>query len=281
MKTQLAYAGRGVLNLFAMLLVVDWLPDFVIGRGLGSFGWALLCILSVASYLAGVHWIERRRPTELLFRAGFGEVSAGFTLGIALFCTAMLLLWLFGAYHPSGWGALSPLASELLLIWLAGVIIEELLLRGFLFRLSAKLVGTWGALAITSALDGAAHAYGRGATVGSSIAVALEAGVLLGAAYALTQRLWLPMGLHLGWKFAQGLVFGSLVSGGTAERALIIDTLQGRALLTGGAFGPAASVIAVVICLAAAAYLLWRTVRLGRLEPAPWTQLAPTQHLQR
>ena len=104
--------------------------------------------------------------------------------------------------------------------------------------------------------------------MGSSIAIALEAGVLLGAAFALTQRLWLPIGLHLGWNFAEGSIFGMSVSGGKATGSLFAGTLHGRNLFTGGAFGPEASIVAVVICLAAAVVLLWRTVRHGKsLKP--------------
>jgi hypothetical protein len=41
---------------------------------------------------------------------------------------------------------------------------------------------------------------------------------------------------------------------------LIVGALRGRDLLTGGAFGPENSILAVVICLAAALFILWRTV---------------------
>src|SRR5471030_2266301 len=81
-----------------------------------------------------------------------------------------------------------------------------------------------------------------GATIGSSVAIALEAGILLGAAYALTGRLWLPIGLHLGWNFAEGSIFGMAVSGGSQKGSLITGELHGSNLLTGGVFGPEASI---------------------------------------
>jgi CAAX protease family protein len=279
MKSNFADAGRGALNLIAVLAVVLGLQALIHKRVPDWFGLSLICICLVATYLAGVRWIERRRPAELLHHRAFPEFAAGLTLGLALFGGVMAALRIFGVYHPSGWGTAAPLAAGFLLAVPAGIF-EEIVFRGFLFRLSAKLLGTWGALAVTSALFGAAHAFNPGATVGSSAAIALEAGVLLGAAYALTERLWLPIGLHVGWNFAEGSIFGMSVSGGAARRSLINGSLQGNNLLTGGAFGPEASIVAVVICLAAAVLLLRQTVHLDRVEPPPWVRV-PTEQTSR
>lgn len=102
----------------------------------------------------------------------------------------------------------------------------------------------------------------------------LEAGVLLGAAYALTGRLWLPIGLHIAWNFTEGSIFGMSVSGNTTagfgDAGLLRGTLSGPRILTGGAFGPEASVVAVLVCFLVAVYLLYRTVKLGRIEPPAW-----------
>ncbi len=277
MRTRFAYVGRGVLNLAVVLAVAFGLQALIRGRVSDTLGLIALSSALVASYVAGVRWIERRQASELLAAAGFTEFAAGLALGLALFTTLMLLLWMFGVYRPSGWGGVAPLAGGLLLALLAAIL-EEIVFRGFLFRLSAKLLGTWGALALTSAIFGAAHFFNPGATVGSSFAIALEAGVLLGGAYALTQRLWLPIGLHLGWNFAEGAIFGMSVSGGKMKGSLIAGTLRGRDLLTGGAFGPEASIVAVAICLTASLFLFSRTVRLGRLEPSAWAGIASAEH---
>jgi len=277
-RTKLAYVGRGALNLMFVLTVVFGLQALIRGRLSDTLGLITLCTAVVVSYVAGVRWIERRQPIELLAGTGFKEFAGGLALGLGLFTAVVLLLWMFGVYRWLGWGSGAPLVGGLLFAVLTAIF-EEIVFRGFLFRLTAKLLGTWGALALTSVLFGAAHSFNRGATVGSSLAIALEAGVLLGAAYALTQRLWLPIGLHVGWNFAEGAIFGMSVSGGTTKGSLITGTLSGRNLFTGGAFGPEASIIAVVICLAAALFLLSRTARLGRLEPPAWTGVAVLPHL--
>ena len=269
MRKQLAGAGRGALNLVVVVVVIFAVQWLIHGRVPGTLGLTLMSLVVIAAYIAGSHWIERRKPAELIARQGFGEFATGGAIGFALFSVVMGLLWAAGAYRPSGWGVVTPLAAGVL-VALMGAVLEEILFRGFLFRLTAKLLGTWGALLVTSVLFGAAHAFNHGATIGSSVAIALEAGVLLGAAYAMTQRLWLPIGLHLGWNFTEGSVFGMSVSGGARQSSLITGTLHGPDLLTGGAFGPEASILAVLVCLAASVIILWRIVKLRRVEAPVW-----------
>ena len=273
MKSKLIYLGRGVLNLVLVLAILSGFQLLIRRRVPATVGMFSACVLLVVLYLAGVRYIERRRPSELLDKRWLKEFLSGIALGLSLFTAVMLALWIAGTYHPASWGSPALLARGFLLALVAAVV-EEIIFRGFLFRLSAKLFGTWGALVLTSVLFGAAHASNPGATVGSSVAIALEAGILLGAAYAMTQRLWLPIGLHLGWNFAEGSIFGMSVSGTAKQASLITGSLHGRNLLTGGAFGPEASILAVIICLAASIYLITRTVRLARLEPPIWSKLA-------
>jgi membrane protease YdiL (CAAX protease family) len=261
--------GLALLNLAAVLAVMIvgtplLGPRTIIGSMVGS---AVLCSLT---YLAAVKLVERRRLTEFALDRALPEFSAGFVGGFGLFAAVMALLWIVGAYHPEGWDTSAALGAGLALALAAGLL-EEILFRGLLFRICSRIVGTWAALLLTAALFGGAHAINRGATVGSSVAIALEAGIMLGAAYAATGRLWLPIGLHAGWNFTEGSVFGTALSGyDFLGPGLVRGSLPGPAILTGGDFGPEASLTAVVVCLAAGAYLIRRTVVLQRVEPPIW-----------
>ena len=82
-----------------------------------------------------------------------------------------------------------------------------------LFRLIERHAGTLAALVISALLFGLVHASNPGATWLSSTAIALEAGLLLGAAYAKTRTLCFPIGLHTGWNFTQSGIFGAHTSG--------------------------------------------------------------------
>ena len=83
----------------------------------------------------------------------------------------------------------------------------------------------------------------------SSIAIAIEAGSLLGAAYAYSKNLWLPIGIHWIWNYTQGNILGFPVSGGDNVTSVITPEISGPQWLTGGSFGAEASVIAAVIGL--------------------------------
>jgi hypothetical protein len=120
---------------------------------------------------------------------------------------------------------------------------------------------------VSAALFGLLHALNPGATMTSTVAIALEAGVLLAAAYALTRNLWFPIGLHLGWNFTEGGIFGASISGGAAGKGIFSVSLAGPDLITGGKFGPEASMVAIAVCLALAGALLALTIRTGRWMP--------------
>jgi membrane protease YdiL (CAAX protease family) len=262
--------GLGLLNLVAVVAVVV-ASQPLLQKYLKASGAAVLAALCLATYVAASKWIERRTPTELAIGRLLPELAAGMLLGFGLFCVVMGILWAAGAYHPEGWSAHALLARGFLFALLAGIV-EEILFRGLLYRLFSKILGTWSTLLLTSALFGLAHAANHGATVSSSLAIALEAGILLGAAYAATSRLWVPIGLHVGWNFTEGSLFGMTLSGNTMAAGLVRGSLNGPRILTGGEFGPEASIVAVIVCLGAALFFVWRIVKLHRAEPSVWSK---------
>ena len=111
MRKQLAAVGRGGLNLIAVLAVVFGIQYLIHGRVPDTLGLTLMSVVVMVAYVAGSRLIERRKPTELLARQGFGEFAAGCTIGLALFSVVMGLLWAAGAYRPTGWGVVTPLAA--------------------------------------------------------------------------------------------------------------------------------------------------------------------------
>jgi hypothetical protein len=126
-------------------------------------------------------------------------------------------------------------------------------------------------LLVTALLFGLAHRANPNATWFSSFAIAVEAGILLGGAYMLTRSLWLPIGLHAAWNFAEGYIFDVPVSG-LPEQGLVTAKLSGPVLLSGGDFGLEASVIAVVIAGSAGAWFVWTAARRGQLVQPLWVR---------
>ena len=264
-------AGLAALNLVFVLLILFGAQSLLRGHISNIAGLAILTLLVFGAYLVGYRFIERRRPPELAGLISLREFFGGLALGVTLFSAVIAVLWLLRVYHLQAIGTTAGLGAGALSALLAATV-EETLIRGFLFRIVQMLGGTWIAIFISSAFFGAGHAFNPGATITSSIAIALEAGVLLAAAYVLTGRLWFPMGLHAGWNFSEGSLYGLSVSGFAAKNALTHGILQGPLILTGGAFGPEASIIAVILCFGTAILLLWCAAKIGRIQPPLWSR---------
>jgi uncharacterized protein len=263
--------GLATLNLVFALLILFGVQSLISGHINHTAGLAILSVLVFGAYLSGYRFIEGRRPPELAGLLSLKEFFGGMALGVALFSAVIAVLWLLRVYHLHGRGSTAGLGAGALTALFAATV-EETLIRGFLFRIVQMLGGTWIAVVISSAFFGAAHAFNPGATVTSSVAIALEAGVLLASAYVLTGRLWFPMGLHAGWNFSEGSLYGQSVSGSTVKTALTQGALKGPTILTGGAFGPEASIAAVVLCFSVAILLLWRATKTGRIQPPLWSR---------
>lgn len=229
-------------------------------------GYAVLAVFALALYAGIIRLIERRKPAELALQRCAPEAAAGFITGIVLFSVAIATLVACRCYLVTGHGAITVIFAGLL-AWVSGAIAEELIFRGFVFRVLQNACGTWIALVCSSLLFGAMHAFNPGATPWSSISIAVQAGLLLGLAYTLTQRLWLPIGIHVGWNFAEGTLYGTPVSGLHLSGSLLQSTLHGPQLLTGGRFGVEASIEATLACLAGSAVLYVLAVRAGRIVP--------------
>jgi membrane protease YdiL (CAAX protease family) len=142
---------------------------------------------------------------------------------------------------------------------------EELLFRGILFRIIEDRFGTWVALTATSLVFGVSHLTNPHATLWGAIAIAIEAGGMLAAAYAATRSLWLPIGLHFGWNLAEGGIFGTQVSGSNTPEGLLHSTTSGSTLLSGGEFGPEASILSIVACTLVTVVFLGLARRRGHI----------------
>jgi hypothetical protein len=136
---------------------------------------------------------------------------------------------------------LSGLTTALLLFVLVGWQ-EELVSRGYwLQNLTEGLNRTWGVI-ISSALFALAHLGNPNASWAAVLGI-LAAGLLFAYGYLRTGHLWLPIGLHTGWNFFEGTVFGYPVSGLSGLYQLVRQSVKGPALLTGGPFGPEAGLV--------------------------------------
>ena len=147
---------------------------------------------------------------------------------------------------------------------------EELLFRGVLYGCVERWFGSWTALVVSSPVFGLTHLLNPQGTLEGALFIAVEAGILLAAAYMLTRRLWLSIGFHLAWNYTQSAVFSGVVSGNDAQQGLIRSTINGPDWLTGGSFGVESSVLALLLCTTTGIVMLVMAARRGRVVPPVW-----------
>ena len=230
---------------------------------------------ALLGYRVYVQRIERRPLTEFAGRGALWELGGGLATGAVLFTASIGALALLGVYRVTGTAPAAAMVSPLAAAVAAGIL-EELLFRGVVFRIVEAAIGSWMALAISAALFGLIHLVNPHATLLGALSIIFEAGVLLAAAYMVTRRLWLPIGIHVAWNFTQGGIFGVAVSGGAAT-GVLHGVLSGPTWLSGGTYGAEASAVAVLVCSTAAIGFLTMAIRRRRIAPAPWQR----QHIGR
>lgn len=227
---------------------------FVLVRYLPLFQWAALLSAIVATSLSVAVWDRGRWPLGLFVppRLGVRESVAGVALALLLIGSAHVLVLLSTAVrHAPGHGF--P-AGELVAVFLPAVFHEELLFRGYAFQ---RLWRTWPTVAIVSfsAVFAGLHAWNTAVTPLALTNIFLG-GVLLSLAYALFERLWLPIGLHLGWNLLSGPILGYAVSGYAPEESVLRLVGTGPPLLTGGRFGIEGSIWMTVLEITAILILI-------------------------
>ncbi len=220
-------------------------------------------------YACFVRLLEQRPVHELGLQGMGRELGLGLLLGAGLCVLCMLILMVLGVYRIEGMNPVLFVLPALAMAISSGVL-EELMWRGGLFRIVEEWLGSWISLAVSALVFGLSHYAPVEGALWGAFAITIEAGILLAAAYMLTRRLWICIGLHMAWNFAQSGVFSGIVSGAFNQPGLFQSTVEGPALLTGGAFGLEASVVAVLVCTAAGVVMLAMAIRRGNVVPPFW-----------
>ncbi len=224
----------------AASLVAPWARRKIDRRSLASMGF----------------FLSKRTWLDLLF--GFG--LSGFMAGIFL---ATLSIFNLAEIQGIQWYTLSSVLSisggfaEFLTYLSAGSLVvfliehilvaywEELVFRGYLFHNFKDGLGLKGAILLSCLLYGLVHAFNPHASIISTSIITLF-GLLRIYGLLLSKQLWLSMGMHIGWNFFQGPIFGFAASGHQTPSLYQIDIL-GPSYLSGGNFGPEGSILILPI----------------------------------
>lgn len=299
---------RFAVSLVLVLSVALFLGVVAVAVGLaaGSLGplsaalAELVSLITLVVAVLGVTWIvDRRRFRDLGvglnhdWRREFGIGLAVGAVMVVLVATATLLTAgsLSGSLITRSGALFADLSVPVGLLvaavyFLTIGILEELVFRGYLLvnvAEGARIAldsrrAVLLALGVSAALFGLAHASNPSASVVSTINITLF-GLLLGGAYVFTDSLALPIGIHTGWNFVLGPIFGLPVSGLTSSVAVLAIDPGSQSVLTGGGFGPEAGLFALGALLVGAGLLVIWIRSTGSLsiteqiaEPDLWTR---------
>jgi uncharacterized protein len=226
---------------------------------------------ALATYFYLFKYYEKRKIEELSTSHFWRNLVIGFFTGFLILSIVILVMYLGKAYTILSFNPVSFLIPALAL-GISSAIFEEILFRGIIFRITEQKLGSVWALIISSSFFGFAHLANTNSTVFSAIAITIEAGLLLGAAYIYSKKLWLPIFIHFAWNFSEGGIYGAIISGNGLKKSLISCKFSGPDLLTGGTFGPENSLQAVILGLAAGILFLWMANKQHKIVKPFWQQ---------
>jgi len=243
----------------------------------GKTAGLLFLLAGFSLLLVGIHKIRERPLAAMGLDARarpLAQLAVGTLFGCAMVVLCVATIAGFGHLEFHVRTTAFALLRFVLVIAVIAVAagVEEVGFRGYPFQRLVEAIGGGGALLVTSLLFGAMHAANPHV---SRFAVANTAlfGALMALAYLRTRQLWLPWGIHFGWNWALGALFGLPVSGFTFFAVVIKATATGPAALTGDSYGVEGSALGTTAAaLGCVAVVLltgsdwWRKVA---PEPAP------------
>lgn len=257
-----------VFGIFVLHALVVYIHSPKVGMLRGMTPGAMLAVQElvfvIPAIVAGLvmGWIEHRPITSYGLVVGAGQpwlILAGIVCGVGMMTALILLIRALGGIQFSGLALHgSVLLKSAALYGIAFLLVgffEEFTFRGYMQKVLGERIGFRPAAVILSALFGAVHFLNGGETwVGALMAAGF--GVVSCVALQRTGSLWLSIGMHAGFDYAETFIFGVPDGGFPARNALMNATLHGPNWLTGGVVGPEGSVMAFVM-LAGSFVLIW------------------------
>jgi membrane protease YdiL (CAAX protease family) len=202
-------------------------------------------------------------------RGWLKNFGIGSALGAASLFLAALLATVTRGIHfrldTAGAQSIGMTVVTSALIFVFAAAAEEMLFRGYALQTFVRANLAWVGILLTSVPFAAAHLKNPNVVPGFTFLNTALAGLWLAVAYLRTRSLWLPLGLHWSWNWAQASLLGLPVSGidRIAPAPLLRAINAGPDWLTGGTYGiegGAACTVALLISTA----IIWRTKLISR-----------------
>ena len=233
-------------------------PSFLQANSLAAFV-SLPALLGVVALFTRVFEKQRVGSAGMALCGRWkSELAIGLAIGTAMMLAVAGAEWALDAakFSWSGipWVQLALWGCGGFAVMAFAATNEEIIFRGYPFQRLVESIGAPGAILILSVLFGAIHLGNPNSTWVGAVNTALV-GIPFSIAYLRTRMLWLPIGMHFAWNFVQAFVLGLPVSGMTLPVSVLRAEATGPEVVTGGAYGPEAGLLATAVILLATGYL--------------------------
>ena len=249
---------------------VSLFNNTTINKDVKNFIGGAIAAISVAFvYMLVYSQIEKRKISELSVNNLSKNIFTGIVLGVVLQSLTIFVIYLDKGFSIISVNSFTYLLPSLTMGFTAAIL-EEILFRGIIFRITEEKLGSYLSLLISALLFGAIHLMNPNSSLIAAFGLAIQAGFLLGAAYIYSRNLWFPIAIHFAWNFTQSGIFGAATSGNNVGKSLITSKIEGNEWITGGKFGPEGSVQATLFCLMAAIILLALSKKQNKIINPYW-----------
>lgn len=255
-------AGWRILTQIALELVIYIFLSFIFFRNVSStsqqafvFDRLIFLAATTISIFLARRYLDRRSFDSLGLAL---NTWMPWDLIVGFFLAGLLMAGIYAFEYQAGWLTfigyrwqqdstdiiISESFAGLLVLGICPSWQEELTYRGYWLQNIKEGLNLPMAIVLTSMTFALRHLGNPNANYLSTIVIFL-AGLWLVYAWWVTQQLWLPLGIHAGWNFFEGIVFGFPVSGFNTYH-WIEHTVSGPTWMTGGTFGPEAGFVSII-----------------------------------
>ena len=252
----------GIAIIGGSVFIVEWLRQLLLDS-ISLTNNAKNIITAIADALAALfsyvflfRIYERRKIKELSVSTFSKNSTIGFITGLSLQSLFILVIYFSGSYSITHINPVSFLLPSFSTALSAGFV-AEILIIGVVFRPTEEKLGTVVTLFFFVILFALMHVNVKDSTALSILSTAINAGILLPAAYVFSRSLWMPIFLHFAWDFAEPGIFGGINPSISIDKSLFTSKISGASILTGGQMGPQNSIQSLLFCLIAAIIFLW------------------------
>lgn len=209
-------------------------------------------------YVAGKYAFPNRKlHMNLIDQRYRKHYLYGLISGILMILTYFILGFVFQSYHFSGFGSIK--LYELALYFIAFIFqgfAEEILVRGIFQEVLSKK-SIWLSLLLPSLIFSLLHLLNDNFNFYAMINTFLI-GLIFALMTQISGSLWMAAGAHTMWNFLLGPFFGQVLSGIPMPDVFFnLIPNKNTPLLTGGEYGPEASIMTLIILSVICLYLIY------------------------